>query len=80
MTRILQTYKIAGHFKDFCFGRDIYREERVRFKNKFSSRPMTVIPVGWVTILSKGVFNPVNIHQKVLKQFIRNTNFFFPLG
>lgn len=80
MPRILQIYKIAGHFKDFCFGRDIYREERARFKNKFGSRPMTVNSVGWVTILSKGVFNPVDIHQKVLKQFIRNTKFLFPLG
>lgn len=55
MPRTLWTCKIAGHFKDFCFGRDIYREKMVTFKNKFSSRSMTGNSIGWVIIFSKEV-------------------------
>lgn len=51
-------------------------KREVRLKNKFSSRSSDS-QLGWVgySFLQRG-FNPFYVHQKLLKQFIRVTNFF----
>lgn len=67
MFRILQIYNRVSYFKSFFFGRDIYRERVVRFKNKFSLRfdDSELVQVGYQFVYRD--FNLVNIYQYLFK-------------